>query len=79
MSIRDTQSNPRIWEKLTWSDMTTEEQGYWAVLGWQQARWDNNDAPPSADKEWCELTMQEQRAAAGLGFTEAVWNGTEDE
>jgi len=73
------QGNPKIWETLSWEDMSSEEQGYWAVLGWSQARWDENDAPPSADKEWCELTGQEQKAALRLGFDEKIWDETEDE
>ena len=79
MSVRSMQGNPKIWETLSWGDMSSEEQGYWAVLGWSQARWDENDAPASADKEWGELTGQEQKAALRLGFEEKIWDETEDE
>ena len=79
MGVRDTKGNPRIWEQLSWANMSSEEQAHWAVLGWQQHRWDKNDAPASADKEWRELTPQEQGAALALGFSENLWNATEDE
>lgn len=79
MGVRDTKGNPRVWEQLSWADMSSEEQAQWAVLGWQQDRWDRNDAPASADKEWSELTPQEQGAAMALGFSENLWNATEDE
>ncbi|CAH2031557.1 hypothetical protein [Trichlorobacter ammonificans] len=78
MSVRDMQGNPRIWERLTWADLSSEEQQLWSALGWQQAAWDRNSPPPSADKEWSGLTPQEQAAAAGLGFSEGLWNATED-
>lgn len=79
MSVRVMDGNTRIWEDCSWSDLSSEEQELWAILGWQQDRWDRNDAPASSDKEWSALSPQEQVAAAGLGFSEYLWNGTEDE
>jgi hypothetical protein len=79
MTVRNMQDNPHIWEQLGWDDMSGTEQALWTALGWQANRWDNNDAPASADKEWSELTPTEQNAANGLGFTEQLWNATEDE
>lgn len=78
MSVRDMKGNPGIWEQLAWDDMSGTEQALWTALGWQPARWDSNNPPPSSDKEWSELTPTEQNAARGLGFTEELWNGTED-
>ena len=79
MNVRNIQENPHIWEQLGWEDMNATEQQLWSALGWNQDRWDNNDAPSSTDKEWHELNQQEQYAARGLGFTEQLWNATEDE
>lgn len=79
MNVRNIQENPHIWEQLGWEDMNATEQQLWSALGWNQNRWDNNDAPSSTDKEWHELSQQEQYAARGLGFTEQLWNATEDE
>jgi len=78
MGVRDMQGNPGIWEQLGWDDMNALEQQLWSALGWNQDRWDSNNAPASADKEWNELSHQEQFAARGLGFSEQLWNGTED-
>ncbi|HOW55213.1 MAG TPA: hypothetical protein PLR60_11240 [Syntrophorhabdaceae bacterium] len=79
MSVRDMKGDPRVWEKLSWADMSGEEKELWGILGWRQDRWDDNDAPESADKAWRDLTSQEQSAAMRLGFTEGVWDGFEDE
>jgi len=79
MGVRDMQGNPGIWEQLGWDDMNGTEQQLWSALGWNQERWDSNNAPPSADKEWSELSQQEQYAARGLGFSEQLWNETDDQ
>lgn len=79
MSVRNMQGNPHIWEQLGWEDMNATEQQLWSALGWDQDRWDDNNAPASSDKEWSELSQQEQFAARGLGFSETLWNGTADE
>lgn len=79
MGVRDMHGNPHIWEQLAWDDMSGTEQQLWSALGWNQDRWDSNDAPASADKEWSELSQQEQYAARGLGFSQELWDATEDE
>lgn len=79
MSVREMKGDPRVWERLSWADMSGEERELWTVLGWRQDKWDENDAPESADKAWRDLTSQEQSAAMGLGFTEGIWDGFEDE
>ena len=79
MSVRDMQGNPGIWERLSWADMSGEEQQLWSHLGWRQEMWDRNEAPPSTNKFWKELDYQEQSAATRLGFTEDIWNNFEDE
>jgi len=79
MAVRDMKGNPGIWEKLSWADMSSEEQGYWTELGWREDKWDRNEAPPSAAKEWKDLSYVEQYAAKGLGFTEDMWDGFEDQ
>ncbi|NLI29451.1 MAG: hypothetical protein GX423_05155 [Nitrospiraceae bacterium] len=79
MSVRDMNGNPKIWEKLTWEDMSSEEQELWSALGWRQYTWNRNEAPASADKSWNDLTASEQNAARGLGFSPALWDSFEDE
>lgn len=79
MSVRDMQGDPTGWEELVWEDMNATEQQLWSALGWNQDRWDDNNAPASTNKEWSELSQQEQYAARGLGFNEHIWNGTEDQ
>jgi hypothetical protein len=73
------QGNPGIWEELSWADLSSREKELWAILGWQQDRWDGNQAPSSSDKDWSELNGPEQIAAMNLGFSENLWNSTEDE
>lgn len=79
MSVRNMKDNPGVWEKLSWADLSSKEQELWSLLGWQQDKWDRNDAPSSADKVWKDLNYQEQSAAMDLGFTENIWDTTEDE
>ena len=79
MEVRDMKGNPGIWEKLSWDDLTSKEKELWMLLGWQQAQWDGNDPPPSANKAWKDLNYQEQSAAMNLGFTEDMWDSFEDE
>lgn len=79
MSVRDMNGNPKIWEKLAWEDMSSEEQEFWSALGWRQYTWNKNEAPESADKSWSDLTSAEQNAARSLGFTEDLWDNFEDE
>jgi hypothetical protein len=47
MNVRDGKSDPGIWEKLSWEDLSSEEKGLWTMLGWQQDKWDGNEAPAS--------------------------------
>ncbi len=78
MSVRAMQGDPAVWEGLAWADLSGEEKELWAVLGWQESKWDRNEAPPSTDKAWKDLTCQEQSAAMSLGFTEDIWDNFED-
>lgn len=79
MSVRDMKGNPGIWEKLSWAELSSKEKELWTLLGWEQYKWDGNEAPASADKVWEALSYQEQSAATLLGFTEDIWNNFEDE
>jgi hypothetical protein len=79
MEVRDMRDNPRIWEALSWAELSGREKELWEMLGWHQEGWDSNRAPASADKEWSRLSTSEQVAAMSLGFTEETWNSTEDE
>jgi hypothetical protein len=44
MNVRDMKGNPGIWEKLLWTDMSSKEKELWTILGWQQDKWDRNEA-----------------------------------
>lgn len=79
MNERDMKGNPGIWENLSWADLSSKEKELWTLLGWQQDKWDRNEAPSSADKVWNDLNPQEQSAAMDLGFSEDIWNNIEDE
>lgn len=79
MDIRDMNGDPRIWEGLYWEDMSAKEQELWTLLGWQQDRWNRNEAPESTNKAWNDLTYREQSAAMKLGFSEEIWDNFEDE
>jgi hypothetical protein len=78
MDVRDIKGNSGVWEELSWADLSSKEKELWAILGWQQHRWDSNQAPSSADKDWNDLSKQEQIAAMNLGFSESLWNSTDD-
>lgn len=79
MDVRDMKGNPAIWEKLSWVDLSSKEKELWTLLGWQQDKWDGNEAPASTDKDWKDLSAQEQNAAMGLGFTQDLWDNFEDQ
>jgi hypothetical protein len=78
MEVRDMKGDPRVWEKLSWEDLSGKEQELWTVLGWSRDKWNRNEAPASADKVWKDLTSEEQGAAMGLGFGEDIWDNFED-
>lgn len=50
MDIRDMKGNPGIWEKLSWADLSDTEKELWTRLGWQEDKWDRNEAPASTNK-----------------------------
>ena len=79
MNVRDMNGNPGVWEQLSWADLSSKEKELWTLLGWQQDKWDRNEAPSSADKVWNDLNHQEQSAAMSLGFSEDIWHSVEDE
>jgi hypothetical protein len=79
MEVRDMKGNPGVWEELSWADLSSREKELWTILGWQQDRWDGNNAPSSSDKDWNDLSGREQIAAMNLGFSEDLWNSAEDE
>lgn len=60
MDVRDMKGNPGIWEELSWEDLSSKEKELWSLLGWQQDKWDENEAPASSDKAWKDLNYQEQ-------------------
>ncbi len=65
------------WEDYDWDEMSSAEQGYWGVLGWDEESWDEGTyEPASEEKVWNELTGAEQAAAKALGYTKDIWDGT---
>ena len=79
MSVRDMGGDPRVWEGLSFDDLSGDEKELWVVLGWRQVRCDSIKDTATTEKAWKDLTYQEQGAAMGLGFTEGIWDGFEDE
>jgi hypothetical protein len=64
------------WAEYAWADLTEDEQGLWAELGWDEASWDDDEAdPPSCEeKAWDELSVDEQDALWQLGFDRETWD-----
>ena len=60
------------WEYVSWSDMTTDVQKWWNVLGQSAAMWSSGNEPSYPC--WDEMTLGELNAAAELGYTEATWD-----
>lgn len=75
-NIRQVQGNPgEIWDDLSWTDMNSEEQALWGLLGWDEASWEEETDPPeSSDKYWEEMSSQECQALEQLGYTQALWD-----
>lgn len=75
-TIRKVNGDPSAaWDNLSWSDMSSAEQGLWAALGWDESSWEEETDPPeSSDKYWEELSQDERFAADQLGYTQALWD-----
>ncbi|WP_353570981.1 hypothetical protein [Candidatus Albibeggiatoa sp. nov. BB20] len=70
-----------FWSQQAWADLNPAEQALWAVLGWNEASWlEEQPAPASDSKTWFELTENEIIAAQQLGYTQELWDtaSTED-
>jgi len=79
MAVRNMNQDPSIWENFYWEDLSRDEQQLWAILGWNEALWNANNPPPSANMEWDQLTLTQRNAAERLGFTPELWDGFEDQ
>lgn len=57
-----------------WSDMSSDTQQNWAVLGWNADSW-NADAPEPLSQRlaWGQLSDAERTAAKALGFDSISW------
>lgn len=53
-----------FWEELELYNLSH----YFEALGWNQARWENEDPPDSEDMDWFELSADETTAAKGQCF-----------
>jgi hypothetical protein len=63
------------WSDLDWEDMETVEQNAWAVLGWNEFRWDHEAEPmASYSKDWEDLSAGERGALTDLGYDEDDWD-----
>ena len=70
------------WLSLDWDDLNAEEKKLWSVLGWNQARWDEEPGtaePDSELKNWADLSTREKAAASLLGFSQPYWDGIVDQ
>jgi hypothetical protein len=69
-------SAPPDFENYGWSDLTPEQRGHWAVLGWTAEGWDEDLAPTSNGKQFEVLSPEEQTAVIALGYTLESWNAS---
>ena len=66
----------RVWgkDKLSWSDLTAEEQMAAQVLGYDGASFDAGLTPDVCNERWARLVPQVQGAARQLGYTAELWD-----
>jgi hypothetical protein len=58
-----------------WSDFSSEEQGHWRTLGWDENTWKDENASVWSEKmSWDELYDDDKYAAERLGFDEESWD-----
>lgn len=68
------------YSNLSWDQtpiMSVLKRDAFRRLGWDRARWNAQDKPPTYAQPWTELTVREQEAAQFLGYSEQVWHGCE--
>jgi hypothetical protein len=75
-TIRKVTGDPGlVWDELSWTDMSTAEQGLWAILGWNEASWEEETDPPASnDSYWEDLSAAQCQAAEQLGYTQKSWD-----
>lgn len=62
------------WEDYEWYDLPMNIRTAFAILGYTETIWDNDEAVESDTKAWSELTPEEQEAAVTVGYTQALWD-----
>ena len=63
-----------------WSDIPTERQELYKILGYTEDLWDDDEYINTDYLKWDELTDKQREAAKKLGYTEEEWNNkTEDD
>jgi hypothetical protein len=63
------------WNRFAWSELSSEHQRLWRLLGWDQPLWDNEaEGEVSTSGKWYwQLTETEQQAATALGYSSRTW------
>ena len=59
-----------------WKDLPPDVQAAYAVLGFDENKWDNGLPSDTSTLGWEELGPARQAAALSLGYTEEVWCNT---
>jgi hypothetical protein len=59
---------------MDWGEMKPAYRNAWAVLGWNEERWNRSIEPASDAKDWDELSKGERGALTDLGYREATWD-----
>ncbi len=47
------------------------------VLGYDQAKWDNDETSPVSEKSWDQLDEKEKEAVKTLGYEQATWDDSD--
>jgi hypothetical protein len=64
-----------FWDEFYWEDLSEDEQALWAILGWTQELWDDdNGEVPADDEDWDDLSENDQAALTALGYNRRSWD-----
>ena len=60
-----------------WDDLPQKVKEAAAALGYTSHLWDEDEHPPSAEKDWADLNAEERKAAKRLGYDQDKWDRDE--
>jgi hypothetical protein len=64
-----------FWDEFDWDDLSEVEQKLWAIVGWDQETWDDDEGEvPADDKDWDDLSERHQDALTNLGYSAKYWD-----